>query len=213
MGDRWPAVTDDPARRRDMAALHLLRGRPWIGWTVTCALMVFAAGAVLWQINGLSTAAADQAAQTAELRRLVEQVCQPIARDPEARERVEQQDPAAAEVCRRVERGDVPGPPGERGPRGPAGPTGPPGDDGLPGAPGSAGAPGPPGATGPPGGAGQDGADGEDGAPGPTGPPGPTGSPGRGIRDVECVDGRWRITYTDGEVDEDAGSCRIVPLG
>lgn len=53
------------------------------------------------------------------------------------------------------------------------------------------------------------------GPPGPQGPQGDKGEPGRGIAEMECIDedpadpaSRWRITYTDGAVDEDAGPCR-----
>jgi hypothetical protein len=59
------------------------------------------------------------------------------------------------------------------------------------------------------------------GPPGPPGPqgeqgvPGERGEPGRGIAAMECIDenpedpaSRWRITYTDGQVQEDAGPCR-----
>jgi hypothetical protein len=41
--------------------------------------------------------------------------------------------------------------------------------------------------------------------------PGPKGDAGRGIEDAECADGRWRITYDDGSIDEDAGSCAPAP--
>ncbi|KRE72576.1 hypothetical protein [Arthrobacter sp. Soil762] len=44
---------------------------------------------------------------------------------------------------------------------------------------------------------------------GPEGPGGPKGEPGRGIADTFCQDnGLWRITYTDGQVDDDGGRCR-----
>jgi hypothetical protein len=49
------------------------------------------------------------------------------------------------------------------------------------------------------------------------GPMGIQGIPGRGIDDSYCQDnGLWQITYTDGEVDYDAGKCRETitpPIG
>jgi hypothetical protein len=83
---------------------------------------------------------------------------------------------------------------GDRGPRGVAGSpglAGSPGADGGQGDPGSAGEPGPP---------------------GPSGPAGEDGTDGRGIEDVDCRRGddgrwRWRIEYSDGSVDDDAGPC------
>jgi hypothetical protein len=47
------------------------------------------------------------------------------------------------------------------------------------------------------------------------GPSGAQGEPGRGIADTYCQDnGSWQITYTDGEVDSDAGQCRETkPVG
>jgi hypothetical protein len=39
--------------------------------------------------------------------------------------------------------------------------------------------------------------------------PGPEGKQGRGTADMYCQpNGLWQITYTDGEVDSDAGKCR-----
>lgn len=63
---------------------------------------------------------------------------------------------------------------------------------------------------------GEPGSNGVDGGPGPSGPVGPSGaagedgSDGRGISSVECdpETGRWVVTYSDGDVDEDAGPCR-----
>ena len=56
--------------------------------------------------------------------------------------------------------------------------------------------------------AGPAGADSE--VPGPEGKPGPAG---RGYADTYCQDnGRWQITYTDGEIDYDAGKCREAVL-
>lgn len=56
---------------------------------------------------------------------------------------------------------------------------------------------------------GKDGKDGKDGLPGEDGKDGNDGEPGRGIAadGVKCVDGTWQITYSDGDVDLDAGSC------
>lgn len=110
----------------------------------------------------------------------------------------------------------VPGPAGSNGKDSTV--PGPPGRDGAPGA--DSNIPGPAGQDGAdstvPGPAGRDGADGAPGAPGQDGadstvpgPSGPQGEPGRGIADTYCQDnGLWRITYTDGDVDTDAGSCR-----
>lgn len=103
----------------------------------------------------------------------------------------------------------IPGPRGEQGLRGLLG---------LPGAPGAAGRDGQngqdstvPGPTGP---AGRDstvpGPQGERGPAGPAGERGPAGAdgaPGRGISDVQCSDGRWIVTYTDGTT-SDAGDCQ-----
>lgn len=72
---------------------------------------------------------------------------------------------------------------------------------------------GPTGAVGPSGAAGEAGTDGAPGA------AGANGSDGRGVSSVECVETapnswRWRVTYTDGTVVEDAGPCyRPGPLG
>lgn len=103
----------------------------------------------------------------------------------------------------------IPGPRGEQGLRGLLG---------LPGAPGAAGRDGQngqdstvPGPTGP---AGRDstvpgpqGERGPAGATGERGPAGADGAPGRGISDVQCTDGRWIVTYTDGTT-SDAGDCQ-----
>jgi len=129
----------------------------------------------------------------------------------------------------------IPGPKGDQGPAGQDGSPGPPGKPGAPGkdgspgqdgAPGQNGVPGSPGADstvpGPQGSPGQDGQDGQDGLPGADGSPGadstipgpqgPTGPAGRGIADQECqANGRWRVTYTDGETDDDAGPCLAEP--
>lgn len=80
------------------------------------------------------------------------------------------------------------------------------GDRGPTGLPGSAGSPGADGAQGSPG------TPGEAGPPGPSGPAGEDGTDGRGIEDVDCRRGddgrwRWRIEYSDGTVDDDAGPC------
>lgn len=96
------------------------------------------------------------------------------------------------------------GPGGPPGPGGPGGPGGPPGVDGEGGPPGSDGFDG---LNGAPGAAGEPGQDGADGAPGPSGP---QGEPGRGIASAYCGDdGRWTVTYTDGEV-KDGGICREI---
>lgn len=42
---------------------------------------------------------------------------------------------------------------------------------------------------------------------GPKGDPGPPGDNGRGVNNVQCLDGTWIVTYTDGTVDDDAGDC------
>lgn len=42
---------------------------------------------------------------------------------------------------------------------------------------------------------------------GEKGDPGAAGAPGRGVADQQCVSGRWRVSYTDGAVDYDAGPC------
>ena len=48
---------------------------------------------------------------------------------------------------------------------------------------------------------------------GATGEKGAQGEPGRGIADSHCQDnGIWQITYTDGDVDADAGRCRTDPI-
>ena len=123
-----------------------------------------------------------------------------------------------------------PGPMGPQGPRGEAGPVGPQGIAGLLGLAGPAGSEGPPGPLGPVGPRGPQGETGATGPGGPAGPagadstvpgpPGPQGVPGvsgRGIDDTYCQEsGAWRITYTDGTVDYDAGKCRETitpPLG
>jgi hypothetical protein len=83
------------------------------------------------------------------------------------------------------------------------GPKGDTGDDGKPGTNGTDGAAGPAGPTGPSGPPGADGTDGQDGA------------DGRSITNAECIadTGRWRITYSDGDVDDDAGPCLDPLLG
>lgn len=43
------------------------------------------------------------------------------------------------------------------------------------------------------------------------GPQGPVGPAGRGIAETECIDGTWRVTYTDGSTDWDAGPCLGEP--
>jgi hypothetical protein len=103
----------------------------------------------------------------------------------------------------------IPGPPGKSGrpgkdstvpgPTGPTGPAGGPGPSGRPGQPGAdSTVPGP---------QGEPGADST--IPGPAGP---TGEPGRGIKDQHCqANGRWRIEYTDGTIDDDAGPCLPEP--
>jgi len=130
------------------------------------------------------------------------------------------------------------GPRGEQGfqgPLGPVGPAGPKGDkgetglagvigrmgiDGVNGASGPTGATGPQGPPGPAGPAGAPGANGADSTvPGPEGPAGadgadgaqgPQGEPGRGIQSAHCGDdGRWDITYTDGDT-QDGGICRTT---
>lgn len=109
----------------------------------------------------------------------------------------------------------VPGPPGVAGADGADGTNGAEGTDGAPGADGEdSSVPGPQGERGPRGPAGEDGSDSTvPGPAGPSGPPGPPGedgtdgSNGRGITDAQCgSDGRWTITFTDGETD-DAGPC------
>lgn len=104
----------------------------------------------------------------------------------------------------------LPGPRGEQGLRGLLGLPG------VPGAAGRDGATGATGATGETGAAGSTGAQGATGATGPQGPAGPAGergpagadgAPGRGISDVQCSDGRWIVTYTDGTT-SDAGDCQ-----
>ena len=127
------------------------------------------------------------------------------------------------------------GPRGEQGFQGPLGPVGPKGDkgdtglagiigrmgtDGVNGASGPTGATGPQGPPGPAGPAGAPGANGADSTvPGPEGPAGadgadgaqgPQGEPGRGIQSAHCGDdGRWDITYTDGDT-QDGGICRTT---
>lgn len=104
---------------------------------------------------------------------------------------------------------------GSRGEQGIPGPVGPVGATGSPGADSTV--PGPPGMTGATGPAGPAGADstvpgppGSPGEPGPPGPAGMNGSDGRGIQSAFCGDdGRWTITYTDGEI-VDGGQCRAV---
>lgn len=106
----------------------------------------------------------------------------------------------------------APGPPGPDGATGPGGPPGPPGPDGLSGsngADGLNGAPGPAGLPGQDGIPGPQGPAGVDGAPGPSGP---QGEPGRGIASAYCGDdGRWLVTYTDGQV-ADGGVCREAAI-
>lgn len=46
---------------------------------------------------------------------------------------------------------------------------------------------------------------------GETGATGATGPAGRGLTSVICVSGRWRVEYTDGTVDTDAGPCTGPP--
>lgn len=61
---------------------------------------------------------------------------------------------------------------------------------------------------------GADGISGTDGAPGAPGESiqGDPGTPGRGLADLHCQDnGQWRITYTDGTVDNEGGKCREDP--
>lgn len=112
---------------------------------------------------------------------------------------------------------------GKPGPAGLPGANGTNGADGLPitGATGAQGlpgkdstVPGPMGPAGPQGEPGPTGATGADSTvPGPAGEPGPQGpqgDPGRGIKSAYCgTDGRWVITYTDGEV-QDGGECRAT---
>lgn len=113
----------------------------------------------------------------------------------------------------------TPGADGDPGIPGTDGADGAPGEDGEDGAPGTDGAPGSTGPKGSQGGTGTRGRDGATGPPGPQGPAGPrgetgpagdrgpAGSNGRGITDAQCgTDGRWTITYTDGNTD-DAGPC------
>jgi len=54
---------------------------------------------------------------------------------------------------------------------------------------------------------------GQPGPAGPSGPPGASGDDGRGIDSIECVaeTGRWRVTYDDGDVVDDAGPCVWTP--
>ena len=117
----------------------------------------------------------------------------------------------------------VPGPVGPQGLAGLLGLTGGRGEQGIPGPPGPVGATGSPGADstvpGPRGETGPAGSPGADSTvPGPAGPPGadgatgPQGEPGRGIKSAFCSDdGRWAITYTDGQV-SDGGTCRATLL-
>lgn len=68
------------------------------------------------------------------------------------------------------------------------------------------------GERGPGGVAGDPGAVGSPGPVGPTGPAGPSGEPGRGITSIECnaQSGRWTVTYSDGDIDDDAGPCTLL---
>lgn len=52
---------------------------------------------------------------------------------------------------------------------------------------------------------------GDTGATGATGAAGATGASGRGLTSVICVGGVWRVQYTDGQVDTDAGPCTGPP--
>lgn len=209
-------MTEERRKQLDEAAYRIVGGRPWIAYTIITAVLIFLAGASLHQMSVIGASADANAADTKELRRLVEQICQPVQADPTTRRRVESQAPEAADACRRVERGDVPGPkgdPGKQGPPGRDGKDGVDGADGSPGADGSAGPTGPMGPTGPPG---RNGSDGQDGAAGADGEDGADGKPGRGIVSARCDPdtGRWRVEYSDGTVDEDAGPCtRKGPLG
>lgn len=110
-----------------------------------------------------------------------------------------------------------PGDLGDMGPPGADGEDGAPGEDGVDGAPGEDGAVGPagpsgePGPMGPEGPAGPAGADGEDGADGATGPAGPPGPTGTGIDSMQCTDGYWVVTYTDGTTQTTNATCRTTP--
>jgi hypothetical protein len=46
---------------------------------------------------------------------------------------------------------------------------------------------------------------------GDTGAQGPAGSPGRGLSSIICLSGVWRVQYTDGAIDTDAGPCTGPP--
>lgn len=105
----------------------------------------------------------------------------------------------------------VQGVPGPAGIPGDAGELGIPGEPGVPGVPGAPGTTGEPGARGPSGERGPAGPAGPAGTAGPAGDPGPKGSQGRGIAAIECqADGRWSVTYTDGQTESVAGPCRAV---
>lgn len=106
----------------------------------------------------------------------------------------------------------VQGPPGLVGDTGPIGGTGTKGDQGEPGRPPTpeeileavtelcaTGA-----CNGPPG------ADGKDGVDGVNGNNGTNGTDGRGVSKVNCVDGIWEITYTDGTTST-TGACVLTP--
>ena len=101
---------------------------------------------------------------------------------------------------------------------GPQGVPGLPGLRGLQGLQGEPGLQGPPGPAGKDGAPGKDGVDGKDGAPGKdgesTGSPGPpgkdgeNGKDGRGIQDVNCVNGKFLFTFTDG-TSKSVGTCVV----
>ena len=40
---------------------------------------------------------------------------------------------------------------------------------------------------------------------------GPAGQDGRSITDASCIGGLWRVTYSDGQIDYDAGACTGEP--
>lgn len=119
------------------------------------------------------------------------------------------------------EKGDVgeTGADGSQGPVGPTGADGASGSRGEPGAPGSRGETGATGQQGPQGATGERGPEGErgpagekgeKGEKGADGADGEDGADGRGVASMVCGDdGRWDVTYTDGEV-EDGGVCREV---
>jgi hypothetical protein len=205
-------MTAQQSKGLEGGALRIVRGRPALAWTV--AGLLFVAVLILFarQTYILQQRADAQAAQTNELATLVAEACKPVTASPSA-------NPEAAKACEKAAERGPQGEPGQRGPKGDPGPTGPPGANGDDGQPGPTGPAGSPGTNGQPGADGQDGQDGEPGpqgpagSPGADGPAGPQGEPGRGIRSAECQNnGRWRITYTDGAVDEDAGACRALGL-